>query len=431
MPFADANRTGVSFAEETRDSPEDGFPLDWGVDPVLISDAGGVSYPGAQPSLIDTRFTGAPLEYEKQTVESDEINPDRNVVDLIEVGANAQGSTGFELSYAGMDSFIKAGLHATDNDWGTPGAFTGAGGAGDIQFTATGNLLDAATASFIVTLGLKPGMIIYIKDGAGTTLNAANAGYFKIVAVNSATQLEIAGIAKSWTTLVDQDSMDSVLSASNARNGTSEWSYVIEERFEDIGVFIVHTGMEVGQLDLSFASRSIVTGGLTWRGRDSAALTATVDAGGGYTAAATNAVMNATSNVGVVRAGSTELDCKIKQLNLSVANQLRGRDAVGCRTDVSIGRGECQVTGEIQAYFEDKTLWDQARTHASTSLLWQVTDAAGNSYVFDIPTLKWGSPRNPIPGKNNDVMLTLPFQGIKTTAADGELYTMQVSKFAA
>lgn len=70
--------------------------------------------PGGPFNLDQLRFTGTPsLAFVPTTIVSEEIRPDRQISDLILVGAEAGGDTGIELSYAAFDQLIQGALFST------------------------------------------------------------------------------------------------------------------------------------------------------------------------------------------------------------------------------------------------------------------------------------------------------------------------------
>jgi hypothetical protein len=70
--------------------------------------------PGGPFNLDQLRFTGTPnLAFVPNTIVSNEIRPDRQISDLILVGAEAGGDTGIELSYAAFDALIQGALFST------------------------------------------------------------------------------------------------------------------------------------------------------------------------------------------------------------------------------------------------------------------------------------------------------------------------------
>ncbi len=67
--------------------------------------------PAGPFNLEQLRFTGTPgLAFVPTTIVSNEIRPDRQISDLILVGAEAGGDTGIELSYAAFDELITGAM---------------------------------------------------------------------------------------------------------------------------------------------------------------------------------------------------------------------------------------------------------------------------------------------------------------------------------
>ena len=70
--------------------------------------------PGGPFNLDQLRFTGTPsLAFVPNTIVSNEIRPDRQISDLILVGAEAGGDTGIELSFEAFDALIEDALFST------------------------------------------------------------------------------------------------------------------------------------------------------------------------------------------------------------------------------------------------------------------------------------------------------------------------------
>lgn len=70
--------------------------------------------PGGPFNLDQLRFTGTPnLAFAPTTITSEEIRPDRQISDLILVGAEAGGDTGIELSFKAFDALIAGALFNT------------------------------------------------------------------------------------------------------------------------------------------------------------------------------------------------------------------------------------------------------------------------------------------------------------------------------
>lgn len=105
---ASASEVRLALIEETA----------WGVTP-------------ATPAFKTIRLTSENIQPSKNTVRSNELQPDRNVVDEIQVGRSVAGPIAFELSYATFDDLLRSLLFA---DWSTNKIQNGAGAG--TSFTA-------------------------------------------------------------------------------------------------------------------------------------------------------------------------------------------------------------------------------------------------------------------------------------------------------
>lgn len=85
----------------------------------------------ATPAFKTIRLTSENLQPTKNTVQSAEINPDRNVTDEIMVGREVNGPIAFELSYGTFDEMLESLMFA---EWTTDKLKNGAGAG--TSFTA-------------------------------------------------------------------------------------------------------------------------------------------------------------------------------------------------------------------------------------------------------------------------------------------------------
>lgn len=130
------------------------------------------------PAFQALRITSAnDLSYNPTTVVSNELRPDRQVTDLITVGAEPGGSVEMEVSYGALDMAIEG---AMSNDWVE---------FPEIQNTASDTPISdvaATTDTITVTSGgsdFKAGMVIY---NTGFT-NAANNGIHRVASSTAST----------------------------------------------------------------------------------------------------------------------------------------------------------------------------------------------------------------------------------------------------
>lgn len=155
--MSDTNRVGLAFARKNDAT----FPI-----------AGNFT-------LKSMRITGTPnLAYRPQTIVSNEIRDDRQVTDLIPVGAEAGGNTAFEWSYGVVDDVVESAMFSswTEAHSATPDA--GAMGAGTIPFAATA--------------GFKVGHLVKLLDPSVAPASfAASHGVYEITTVTTDTSITV------------------------------------------------------------------------------------------------------------------------------------------------------------------------------------------------------------------------------------------------
>lgn len=463
MTTSDTNRTSAYYALEST----------WGETPN--------STPGLKPKLMGLRMTGETLSHSKQTTQSNIIRPDRQRDFIAEVSASAEGDMNFELAAKDLDQLLEAVLTAntlwitslvtsaiaeavaTGNKFTLDsGEFVGmvvgaevfvsgftdpanngrfvitAVGASEI--TVSGNALanenaageivfksnqyktgDITVASNVIgsagtdltTLGLLPKQRIRIKSSATTANN-------KTVQIETITADTITLVAGETLTNMAADAA-AILIGKRISNGVEQKSLLFEKHFEDIDKLIAFTGLRVGSASLQVESSSIVTGTISFMGKQ--AIPAATTVAGVRQDPQTTKPMNASTNIGSLQEGGSVLSTPIKSLGLSINNNLRSKPAVGNQFPIDIGYGYCDVTGSLSAYFEDLTLLQKMIDHTETSLTIPFVDGDTNEMWIDIPRLYLTSGSPTTPGANDDVMIPLEWQAVKGTTA-GQLYSI-------
>jgi hypothetical protein len=191
-------------------------------------------------------------------------------------------------------------------------------------------------------------------------------------------------------------------------NGTTQRSFTIEREHADITQFFAFRGMTAGKLSLSFSSASKATGSFDFMGKDSVRGTSTVL--GTRTDSQTYEIMNAVTGVGnIYEGGSALTGTSIKSLTLDADNGLYGNDAIGSAGAVSIGSGGFVVSGTMEVYLADGTLYDKFINGTASSCSWSAVDAAGNGYVFTLPNIKFKDAKVQGGTLSGPAMLSLPF----------------------
>lgn len=355
-------------------------------------------------NAIDLRMTGESLDHQIQKETSKEIRADRQTSDLIVVGAGASGGVNFELSYAEYDAFLAAALMGSWSVYGTKGV----GATFTATFTATTITASAAPTGTSAFTGLSKGQWFkltaptHANDGKFFKVSEVTAPTGTVVTVDAATPLAVGTSIANCT-----------IATSRLANGTTMKSFSMEKEFSDIGQFFAYRGMTVSQLSMGLQSGQIVNGSFSFIGKDSVRGSSTQLPG---TAVASQEYepMNAVSGVGdILENGSAITGTFVKDLSLALDNKLRSRDAVGNLGPVSIGAGTLALTGTLDVYLADGTLYDKFTNNTSTSISFRVVDPSGNGYVVTLPAVRYGDAKVNAGGMDQDAMISLPFTAIR------------------
>lgn len=204
-----------------------------------------------------------------------------------------------------------------------------------------------------------------------------------------------------------------VSNISTLKNGTTLSSYTIQKHFQDLTtpVFQNFRGCRIGGMSLEFSSGSILTGSFSVMGLGAAASTSQI-ASATISAAPTDSVLNAVTNLVEIEEDGVTSTMVIKQLSLDLNNNLRGQDAIGTLGYIGIGLGRCEVSGNITAYFKDLTQYNKFLNNTSFALGFKCIDEDGNYYEFLLPNSKFESATIVSGGNDQDIMIEGTYRAI-------------------
>lgn len=356
------------------------------------------------------RFTSESLHQETTTQPSNEIRDDRQVTDVKRTKIGASGAVNLELSYGSYDDLLQAALMS--------GAWSSIVTETETTFSmaVSDNSVNDSASGF-VTAGYAANQWAKI-SGFTTT---ANNGYFKIVSV-------VAGkMVLSGGTVADEVAGDSVTIKMGAQivNGTTCPSFNIEKKFADLSnKFAILTGMCLDQMSLNIAADAIINGTFNLLGKSEAS--AASSSGTGYDSANSNETLSAIDDVTSILENQISYDTT--QLSLQLQNNLRDRIKVGSLGTISIGKGVLNLTGTIQAYFEDSTVMDKYLNFTSSSLAIVIEDGSENAYIIDLPQIKYTSGQRVAGGQNQDIIADMAFNAYRNSSED---VTIRIARFAA
>ena len=362
--------------------------------------------------VIDTgtpknlRMTGESLAYDITSEPSKEINASRQVSDLVQVGATAQGGINFEAQYREYDPFFEALLASTFTEIGTDGVT-----AVTVDFTVAGNNVTATVGDFT---GIVAGQWISF-IGAGV-----NSGIYRVLTVNSVTDIDL---DSDYPLDSDAAAVACDVSSSRLTLGLADLrTFTVQKEFSDVAQFFAYRGMAASKLSLNLATGALLTGSLDFMGSDSIRGDVTQ-----FSSAADDAetfgIMNAVTGVGrILLDGAPLVGTFVKSATVEINGNLRGQTAIGVLGNVGIGTGTFDIGGTLEFYLNDGSIYDQALANTAVSIEFPISDVLNNGYAFVFNNCKLGVPTVQAGSKDADVMLSVPFTAIAPTNSDKMIY---------
>lgn len=198
------------------------------------------------------------------------------------------------------------------------------------------------------------------------------------------------------------------------KQGATKKYLSFEEGFLDMGTpqyQVLKGGLGAG-MDLSISPNAMVTGNFRFIGLEAAAFSGSPIQATAYTAATTTEPFD--SFTGTISEGGSPIAI-VTGLTLNYDN---GADQLYRLLQSKPSRavtGRANVTGTISAFFDDATLINKFYNETVSSLAFTLTDAAGNSYAFSIPKIKYTGATKDV-GENN-IVLNMPFQAFFDTVS--------------
>lgn len=191
--------------------------------------------------------------------------------------------------------------------------------------------------------------------------------------------------------------------------GTTRRSFSIMRDFSDIttGRYQLYTGCEFNTLALTNAANSQLQLTLGVIGQDMSSGDS-APAGATFPAAATSGQM--TGTLGAVNEGGSSIGV-VTEVNFTLENGLEIKPVIGSQLTLEPSIGRSDVTGQMTAYFETNAQLLKFLNETASSLDFTAVDAAGNSYLFDFPNIKYSGGDNPTSGEGA-IAVTMPFQAL-------------------
>jgi hypothetical protein len=160
---------------------------------------------------------------------------------------------------------------------------------------------------------------------------------------------------------------------------------------------------------MQLQSGQFVTGSFGFMGKDGYRNAGTLLPGSPVASQAFN-IMSGVSGLGAIFEGGTNMTGSfVKSLSLQLDNKLRARDGLFNLGAVSIGSGTLEVSGSMEVYLADGSLYDKFLAVTPTSIQVRMVDPSGNGYVIQLPNVNFKDAKVQAGAKDQDAMITLPF----------------------
>jgi len=433
-------------------------------------------YAGDTPptALQEIAFTGESLAYSNQFISSSNINSSRQVLDSIQTGYEVSGGLQIEFAPTVYDKLIAASLWAS---WGEAAnnkvaLVTEAVTIDHDNTTLVTACTITTTSDAFSTNGVLAGIVEgqFFQLSAPTTITAtAPDEVFGIYQVKTVTSAKIAivyaidgaspfGASTTGTTGDTVNIKACMIRAPKDGSSTNmiRQRFCIEKRQTDLtpNNFTYYNNMYVNNFSLNAQSAALLTGSFDFMGSESdmqitaskydASVTADDEA---YTAADTFNGYNAVSHVGdvILRKldsldagvnlnGTSDNQVYMQGLDFAVANNLRGAKAIGVPGNVDVLAGQLGVTGNLNVFFEDKTMYDLFTAQTEFSLSYSIVNE-GVGYVFSFPRATINTDSMSSGGNDQDLVESMAWTAMFDNKSKGGYSTggymtsIQIDKF--
>jgi len=370
-------------------------------------------------------FTGESLQFTKESITSNNINPSRQVSDTIQTGFEVSGGLNIELGPKSFDDLIEAAMW---DEWGT---------ATNVEITATvatpANTITASAGTPFLNIAANQ----FVKISG--MVNSENNGVFQ-VASRTDTVLTLLSsytlVAESSTAGVDV--IGNMIS--NPADGASSIrkSFFIEKSMEDLSPtqFLSYSGCMVNSMTVSAQASSILTGSFDFMGQTNTIYdTTSLNPTGGKLAYAGENILNSVSHVGDIRMDGVNVNVLsgasgvyFQSIDFTLTNNLRGVQAIGQMGNVTVSPGQLGVTGNMNAFFKDSTMYDKFTSGDEFSLSYEVMDTDGEGYAFYFPRVTVASSTMSAGGNDQDLVENMTWSALM----DKTLNTsVQINRFYA
>jgi hypothetical protein len=344
------------------------------------------------------RITSESLSGQKARSRPDELRPDAQASAASTQSESAGGTISFAQSYRNGDDLLAA---LFNNDWSA--ALTIDGNTGDISAVAAGNQLTSTTSGKFAAVQVGQ----YVKTSGFTASAGVNNGWRRVVAKPDNQTLTL-----STPALVNETPAGNAakLRGSMLRNSNVFQSLYIQKKLSSTQ-YLVYPGSQITAGQLQKQQGQFTTGSYTLVSAYEDKATADASTGGALPAPS-GRVIDTVAGFQKLQINGTDVAATVQAINLNVTKEGAGADyGMGSASAQGMRIGKLTVTGSVDVYFADFTLYDQFKSETMNLLSWREVDAAGASYVYSLPVAALMNPKITAGGPNRPVMATFELEG--------------------
>lgn len=176
------------------------------------------------------------------------------------------------------------------------------------------------------------------------------------------------------------------------------------------GAFARFLSARCSQLTLDIAAGSIITGTMNFFGQQGQAAATALGSGVTPEFAGTSApILTATTGVTAIEIDDVAVSRKCRRISLDINANISPKDAVAEKFAIGLTRGQLNVGGSIEWYYEDNALFQAFVAHQRAKIMIELTDAVGNTMDIIIPGAHYTGGTPTQPGVNTPAQQTTPF----------------------
>lgn len=202
-----------------------------------------------------------------------------------------------------------------------------------------------------------------------------------------------------------------VSDVSTLKNGVTQRSFSIQKQVADItaGFYETFVGCRFQSLSLSFTPGEFLTGSFGVVGKTSTISTTPIT-GQTTSAEVTTIPLNCVNDITAITVDGVTSTEVYQSMTIELTNNMRMLDAIGVLGPAEINPGSLDVTGNIELYFQNSTMYNRIINDTEFSMTIRAEDATGDYYIFRLPRIKLETAEITAGGLDQDMMVSCSYR---------------------